>query len=220
MQELDTFNIARLIIAVLFIIMSIIVLARSRHMINYFFALTPLLVSVWAMMMVFFENSDVLWLRLMVQALFIAGPLGILISVLLIYYGSDVLRNSLLWFTIAVYILAGIVIGAWSLINEFSGETESMNIARGMYNLIICLPLFYSFYFFFQVQKEVPEQQLKIRLLLVGILFVVGGQLLNGVWYLYAGNFHILAFGMIIIGLLTSILSFVNIPFVQREVTS
>jgi len=216
----DPINLLLLIISGIFILLAMLVLSKGHDTVNLSFSLTPSIYAIWAVFDFFHRDATVYWLRLPLQLLFLVGPLGIFTAAVIIERSSYVLQDYRYWLFNSAYLATGLSLGTWSLWNEFSttASTEAIALSRAFYNGVVIVPLISALYYFHQIRQRTPDLKNKLLLINSGLLLTSLAQLVNSISYYFTTTYNVLAYLLVIVGLLAAMLAFIQLPTAATDI--
>lgn len=201
MNPIDSVFIAYGILAIIFLILTLIILRKSLSTVNYLFSLSPILfilVIILNMVDYFITVPPVI-----ARIFYLLAPLGILFAGMYIFFGNDLFKNNLFLIGSAFYILFCVAYGIYM-------NYVYNSITDGLLHLIVILPVFPALYYYSKLTSIIPESKNAIITLIIGLVFIVIGALMRSYYFFVIstqGDF-VPGLALISVGLLIGILSF------------
>ena len=149
---------------------------------------------------------------------FLLAPLGLFYSSYIIIKGYEAWLSNIIIFMTILYLLIGIVLLSNGCTSDSISCGLSLNyyevtdITRGLFNLVITIPLGLSLYYFGKLfsRMKLPNKN-SIILLETGIGVGTVGQIYNSAFILLGQGTQILGLLIIVVGVFFAALSFSNI---------
>ncbi|OLS20758.1 MAG: hypothetical protein HeimC3_39140 [Candidatus Heimdallarchaeota archaeon LC_3] len=190
------------IITVLLLVITLIILYKSRSMVNKLFIITPILFSTILIFNIIEElgtnvSDFLLWFP------YILAPLGILFAGWFIHYGYEITYQKRFIVFTSLYVIFSFISSTYL---ELATSGEAYVIAIN--HLVIVLPLLIASNEYLKLRSIVPDQKRKILALFIGLLIVVVGSLLRSLSFFLYEEDTVIGLVIIIVGTLTIMISF------------
>ena len=222
--------IINLLLAILFFLVTLLVIRKSRNVVNVAFAVTTGLFSISSLNGLISElmTDNIIpqlfpeFIGISGDFVFLVAPLGVLYSSYMVIYGYEAWKNKSILILTAIYIVVEIILA----LNGNNNSTlpvitfeyfDNIAITRGLFNLLIAIPLLLSVYYFGRLYTRMKGNKNSILLLEIAIGTGTLGQILNSIFIIIGQGTQVWALLIIVVGVFLAALSFSNI-FASKKV--
>lgn len=204
-------------LAILFLLIGLLVIRKSRSLVNTTFSSALFLFSGNSFVNVL-RRTDVELLNaidpmlfLFLAATVILAPLGIMYSGFVIYDGSKFYQHPAVLWTTPVYILLQSFLWSAEFFELQLEPIHTYNVLSSLENGLICIPLIIAFARYYGVVGLIPEEKRNVWILLVGLVLAIVGQLTNALVIYLTENSSTLGLLLVVLGVVTATVAFSNI---------